>query len=76
MKVQINQTVDDATAVAEGDIAFKESTVENTNFVRMWPVLRDNLIQMGRIDRNSTVPGNLAHLWLKPDAEKIKGFNC
>ena len=76
MKLQINQIVNDPSPVADADISFKESTTENTNFVRMWPVLRDNLIQMGRINKNTSVPDNLKQLWLVPDAEKIKGFNC
>ena len=46
MCLQINEYVDDASAVGAGDayLVVRKSENENTDFIRLWPLLRDNLI--------------------------------
>lgn len=51
-QLQANAQKDDETEVPSNNIHSVESTEENTDFKAMWPVLRDNLINMGRIKKD------------------------
>lgn len=74
MNMQINQSVDESTNVSADDIVKVCSTKEQTDFERMWPVLRDNLMHNGRIKKGESVPDKLEALWLSQKAEKIPGL--
>lgn len=73
--MQINTVDNDATAVsAEDTVKVKPDYGENTDFERMWPCLRDNLIFQDRI-KPEEMPENLTNLWMSQKAEVIKGYN-
>ena len=63
LQMQINHKENDGTAIPPGNISFKESTEENTDFKVLWTHIRENLITMGRIKQNGEVPANMDHLW-------------
>ena len=68
--MQINKDIDAGAVSAAGNILESMSTAENTDFKRMWPHLRDNLMGMKRIKEDS-VPANLKHLWMHQKTEEL-----
>lgn len=69
--MQINAEIDAPGGnIPAGNTVEHMSTAENTDFKRMWPHLRDNLIGMKRIP-NGTVPDNLEHLWMHKKTEEL-----
>ena len=74
MNLQVNEVANDATAVLEGDIKKEKPDYgENTDFERMWPALRENLIYQDRIDKKN-IPDIYTPLWLSQKCEKIPGW--
>lgn len=75
MNFQINSVDNDATAVTADDIVKEAPDYdENTDFERLWPILRDNLLRENRI-KTDFIPENVTSLWMSQKAELIKDYN-
>ena len=75
MNLQVNEVANDATAVREGDIKKEKPDYgENTDFERMWPAVRENLIYHDRIDKKD-IPDIYTPLWLSQKCEEIEGWS-